>query len=74
MYEADFGCGKPVWSCFGYLNNDVPLYTNAIMLMDTSTGNGIEAWVTLGQDEMATLECDPDLLLYASVEPSPLQG
>ncbi|PWA74830.1 transferase, Chloramphenicol acetyltransferase-like domain protein [Artemisia annua] len=62
MYEADFGWGKPVWSCFGYLNNDVPLYTNAIMLLDTSTGDGIEAWVTLSQDEMATLEGDPDLL------------
>ncbi|PWA69315.1 transferase, Chloramphenicol acetyltransferase-like domain protein [Artemisia annua] len=74
MYEADFGWGKPVWSCFGYLNNDVPLYTNAIMLLDTSTGDGIEAWVTLSQDEMATLEGDPDLLLYASVEPSPLHG
>nr|GEV30001.1 transferase, chloramphenicol acetyltransferase-like domain protein [Tanacetum cinerariifolium] len=73
MYEADFGWGKPVWSCFGYFNNDVPLYWNAIMLLDTSTGDGIEAWVTLSQDEMAILEGDPDLLLYASVEPSPLQ-
>ncbi|GKA87785.1 transferase, chloramphenicol acetyltransferase-like domain protein [Tanacetum coccineum] len=74
MYEADFGWGKPVWSsCYGYSNNDVPLYGNAIMLMDTSTGDGIEAWVTLSQDEMAILEGDPDLLLYASVEPSPLQ-
>ncbi|GJZ68267.1 transferase, chloramphenicol acetyltransferase-like domain protein [Tanacetum coccineum] len=73
MYEADFGWGTPVWTCFGYLNNDVPLYANGIMLMDTSTGDGIEAWVTLSQDEMAILEGDPDLLLYASVEPSPLQ-
>nr|GEX77106.1 transferase, chloramphenicol acetyltransferase-like domain protein [Tanacetum cinerariifolium] len=68
MYEADFGWGTPVWTCFGYLNNDVPLHANGIMLMDTSTG-----WVTLNQDEMAILEGDPDLLLYASVEPSPLQ-
>ncbi|PWA48855.1 transferase, Chloramphenicol acetyltransferase-like domain protein [Artemisia annua] len=74
MYEADFGWGKPVWSCFGYLSNDVPLYANSIMLMDTSVGDGIEACVTLSQDEMAILEGDPDLLLYASVEPSPLQG
>ncbi|GKC92259.1 transferase, chloramphenicol acetyltransferase-like domain protein, partial [Tanacetum coccineum] len=73
QFKADFGWGKPVWSCFGYFNNDVPLYWNAIMLLDTSTGDGIEAWVTLSQDEMAILEGDPDLLLYASVEPSPLQ-
>ncbi|GKB10917.1 transferase, chloramphenicol acetyltransferase-like domain protein, partial [Tanacetum coccineum] len=73
MYEADFGWGTPVWTCFGYVNNDVPLYANGIMLMDTSTGDGIEAWVTLNQYEMAILEGDPDLLLYASVEPSPLQ-
>ncbi|GJX94001.1 transferase, chloramphenicol acetyltransferase-like domain protein [Tanacetum coccineum] len=64
MCEADFGWGKPVWSCFGYFNNDVPLYWNAIMLLDTSTGDGIEAWVTLSQDEMAILEGDPDLLRY----------
>nr|XP_043625405.1 stemmadenine O-acetyltransferase-like [Erigeron canadensis] len=72
LYEADFGWGRPVWSCFGYLNTDLALYTNAILLMDTSTGDGIEAWVTLSQDEMEILEHDPDLLLYASVEPSPL--
>ncbi|KAI3788829.1 hypothetical protein L2E82_01607 [Cichorium intybus] len=74
MYDADFGWGRPVWSCLGYLNNDVPLYANVILLMDTSNGDGVEAWVTLSQEEMAIVERDPDLLLYASVEPSPFQG
>ncbi|KAL7611721.1 hypothetical protein Lser_V15G07456 [Lactuca serriola] len=74
LYEADFGWGKPVWSCYGNFNDNIPLYANIIILMDTSSGDGVEAWVTLGQEEMDILECDPDLLLYASVEPSPLQS
>lgn len=74
IYDADFGWGRPVWTCLGYLNNDVPLYANVILLMDTSNGDGVEAWVTLSQEEMGIVERDPDLLIYASVEPSPFQG
>nr|XP_043625406.1 vinorine synthase-like [Erigeron canadensis] len=71
VYEADFGWGKPVWTCYANFCNDVPLYTNSILLMDTSTSDGIEAWVTLSEKDMAIFEHDPELLLYASVEPSP---
>ncbi|KAL7614063.1 hypothetical protein Lser_V15G07254 [Lactuca serriola] len=74
LYEADFGWGRPVWSCYGNFNDNIPLYANIIILMDTRKGDGVEAWVTLGQEEMDILENDPDLLLYASVEPSPLQA
>ncbi|KAL4588412.1 hypothetical protein LXL04_001300 [Taraxacum kok-saghyz] len=70
--EADFGWGKPVWVFYGNLTENLPLYTNAILLMDTSEGDGIEAWVTLSREDMEVFECDPDILLYASVEPSPL--
>ncbi|KAL7614064.1 hypothetical protein Lser_V15G07255 [Lactuca serriola] len=72
--EVDFGWGKPVWSCYGNFRDDIPLYANVIILMDTRNGDGVEAWVTLGQEEMEILENDPDLLLYASVEPSPLEA
>ncbi|KAI3715585.1 hypothetical protein L6452_22571 [Arctium lappa] len=72
VYEADFGWGRPVWSCYANLGNDIPIYLNAILLMDTSTGDGVEAWVTLSQEEMDIFEHDPELLLYASIEPSPL--
>ncbi|PWA77739.1 transferase, Chloramphenicol acetyltransferase-like domain protein [Artemisia annua] len=44
MYEADFGWGRPAWTCFVYLNNDIPLHGNGILLMDTSSGDGIEVW------------------------------
>ncbi|CAH1437249.1 unnamed protein product [Lactuca virosa] len=74
LYEADFGWGRPVWSCYGNFNDNIPLYANIIILMDTRDGDGVEAWVTLGEEEMDILENDPDLLLYASVEPSPLQA
>ncbi|KAI3522213.1 hypothetical protein L1887_11697 [Cichorium endivia] len=72
VYDADFGWGRPIWSCYGNSNNNATLYTNAILMMDTSMG-GIEAWVTLSQEEMDIVERDPELLLYASVEPSPFQ-
>ena len=74
MYEADFGWGRPVWTCLGYLNNDIPLHGNGILLMDTCSGDGIEVCLTLSQDKMDILERDPEILLYASVEPSPLQA
>ncbi|CAH1417481.1 unnamed protein product [Lactuca virosa] len=73
LYEADFGWGRPVWSCYGNSSNTDALFTNAILLMDTRTGDGIEAWVTLSQEEMDIVERDPDLLLYASVERNPFQ-
>ncbi|KAI3519245.1 hypothetical protein L1887_08272 [Cichorium endivia] len=72
LTDADFGWGRPVWSCYGNFTDDVPLFANVILLMDASNGDGIEAWVTLSREEMDILERDPDLLSFASVEPSPL--
>ncbi|KAI3722804.1 hypothetical protein L2E82_33905 [Cichorium intybus] len=72
LTDADFGWGRPVWSCYGNFTDDVPLFANVILLMDASNGEGIEAWVTLSREEMDILERDPDLLSFASVEPSPL--
>ncbi|XP_022002394.2 stemmadenine O-acetyltransferase [Helianthus annuus] len=71
--EADFGWGKPVWSCIGsQLNEDVPIFTNRILLVDSCCDEGIEAWVTLEKQVMDDIKCHPELLSFASVNPSPL--
>ncbi|KAK9063988.1 hypothetical protein SSX86_017860 [Deinandra increscens subsp. villosa] len=71
--EADFGWGKPVWSCSGtQLNDDIPIFTNRMMLMDSCSGDGIEVWVTLKKQVMDAVKCNPELLSYALVDPSPL--
>ncbi|XP_050366651.1 stemmadenine O-acetyltransferase-like [Argentina anserina] len=71
-YEAaDFGWGKPAWvSSIG--SSSAPHFMNLIILVDTKSGDGIEAWVTLDQRQMALLEADSNLNKLASVDPSPL--
>ncbi|XP_038716204.1 stemmadenine O-acetyltransferase-like [Tripterygium wilfordii] len=70
FYDADFGWGKPVWvSSFGM---DGSVFMNLIMLNDTRSGDGIEAWVTLDEEEMEILEHNPELMEFASLDTSPL--
>lgn len=65
FYEsADFGWGKPIW-----LSITPAFYKNLIALIDTRDGCGVEAWVTLSEEEMAFFECDPELLAFASENP-----
>ncbi|MFS7905068.1 putative vinorine synthase [Helianthus anomalus] len=68
IYELDFGWGKPIW--FYITNNGVARY---MFLNDTLKGDGVEAIVTLSPEEMEIFERDPELLSYATVNPSPLQ-
>ncbi|KAK2987331.1 hypothetical protein RJ640_023632 [Escallonia rubra] len=65
--EVDFGWGKPSWY---YFCN--PGLKNLVFLMDTRSGDGIEALVSLSGQAMAIFERDPKLLVFASVDPSPL--
>ncbi|XWS63795.1 hypothetical protein CRYUN_Cryun06bG0132700 [Craigia yunnanensis] len=65
LYEADFGWGKPIW--VSVAGASVP---NIFLLMDTSDGEGIEAWVSLSEAEMAFFERNEELLAFASVDPS----
>ncbi|XP_038687557.1 stemmadenine O-acetyltransferase-like [Tripterygium wilfordii] len=44
-----------------------------IILVDTRSGNGIEAWVSLDEEIMVMVEHDKELLSVASVDPSPLE-
>ncbi|KAL3514860.1 hypothetical protein ACH5RR_027577 [Cinchona calisaya] len=71
FYEVDFGWGKPVWvSCVAV---DAPVFMNLIILMETRNGAGIEAWVTLDQQEMdRILQHDQELKVLVSLDPSPL--
>ncbi|XP_028754259.1 vinorine synthase-like [Neltuma alba] len=65
FYEADFGWGKPKWVSIPSMK-----IKNSIYLMDTSDGKGIEAWVTLSQQDMALVEKNHELLEFASLNPT----
>ncbi|KAF8018547.1 hypothetical protein BT93_H3431 [Corymbia citriodora subsp. variegata] len=65
LYEVDFGWGKPEWTSI--CKSD---YKNVVVLTDTRDGEGVEAWLTLGEAEMAAFEKDQDLLRYATPNPS----
>ncbi|KAK3223552.1 hypothetical protein Dsin_010577 [Dipteronia sinensis] len=68
FYDIDFGWGRPVWVTMGSGNAK-----NVIQLMDTNKGDGsIEAWVALSEQDMYLFERDPELLAYASLNPSVL--
>ncbi|KAK2997798.1 hypothetical protein RJ639_028562 [Escallonia herrerae] len=72
FYEADFGWGKPIWvSSVGISGGSV--FMNLIVLMDTRCGEGIEAWVTLDEQEMNILERNVELIALASLDPTPLE-
>ncbi|XP_016648514.1 PREDICTED: vinorine synthase-like [Prunus mume] len=64
FYEADFGWGKPSWVSYVAV-----AINNVTVLMDKRDGNGIEAWVTLSQENMALFESNKELLEYASLNP-----
>ncbi|KAK3200696.1 hypothetical protein Dsin_024111 [Dipteronia sinensis] len=57
VYEADFGWRRPVWVAWGGLP-----YKNLNVLMDTKSGDGIEAWIHLNEEDMAKFETDQELL------------
>ncbi|EEF47561.1 3'-N-debenzoyl-2'-deoxytaxol N-benzoyltransferase, putative [Ricinus communis] len=65
LYDADFGWGRPLWVGI----DSIPL-SNVVCLMDTRDGDGIEAWLTLGEENMALFESNQELLQFAAVNPS----
>ncbi|KAJ7957625.1 Vinorine synthase [Quillaja saponaria] len=50
LYDADFGWGKPIWVSIASAKHN-----NIISLIDTGGLDGIEAWVTLTEEDMASL-------------------
>ncbi|XWS34642.1 hypothetical protein CRYUN_Cryun21dG0055200 [Craigia yunnanensis] len=65
LYEMDYGWGKPVWVSSTSLS-----LRNTVVLVDTKQGDGIEAWVTLEEQEMSIFECDTELIGSAIFNPS----
>ena len=64
FYEVDFGWGFPVWVAPGSVDK------TQVVLMDARDGEGVEAWVTLPETDMAEFEHDDELLVYATPSPS----
>ena len=73
LHDADFGWGKPIWWCISTLSTNTPVLSNVIFLVDAKVGHGIEAWDSLSEQYMAVFERDPELLAFASLDPSPLE-
>ncbi|GMI99767.1 hypothetical protein like AT1G24430 [Hibiscus trionum] len=61
-YEADFGWGKPVWAGSGDLG-----LKNLATFMDAVNGDGIEAWITLDEEEMEKFCSDEGMFAYVTV-------
>ncbi|KAK1430280.1 hypothetical protein QVD17_12917 [Tagetes erecta] len=59
-YDADFGCGKPVWASIGKLPTQ-----NLVIMLDDREGDGVEAWVHMDEKRMKQLEQDYDIKAYA---------
>ncbi|KAL5778355.1 hypothetical protein ACOSP7_011281 [Xanthoceras sorbifolium] len=70
FYETDFGWGNPVW--VSSVGSSGSLVFNLVILVETRAGDGIEAWMTLDEQDMAILETDPEFIKFASLDPSPL--
>ncbi|XP_059462081.1 stemmadenine O-acetyltransferase-like [Corylus avellana] len=74
VYDIDFGWEKPMWvSLVGATGDSETVFRSRIYLMDTRSGNGIEAWVLLDKEDMTMLAQDQELLAFASLDPSPIE-
>ncbi|KAM7497725.1 hypothetical protein LguiA_022139 [Lonicera macranthoides] len=62
FHKADFGWGKPVRLSFGGTS-----LNNMFLLMDTASGDGIEALVSLTKQDLIALEANKELLAFASL-------
>ncbi|KAK6131376.1 hypothetical protein DH2020_034861 [Rehmannia glutinosa] len=71
FYDVDFGFGKPVW--VSSIDASGPFFMNLAILIDRRCGDGIEAWVTLDEQEMAILESNQEFQTCASLNQSPLK-
>ncbi|OWM70593.1 stemmadenine O-acetyltransferase-like [Punica granatum] len=68
-YDVDFGWGKPVW--VSSIGSGGSVFMNLVILADTRCGDGIEAWVTLDEQDMALLKVDPEIRSITSLDPNP---
>ncbi|XP_031270317.1 LOW QUALITY PROTEIN: acylsugar acyltransferase 3-like [Pistacia vera] len=66
---VDFGWGRPEW-----VTTTSNGMKNSILLLDTRDGLGIEAPVTLEEQDMAIFERDDELLSFATVNPGAVEA
>ncbi|GLT83060.1 hypothetical protein SLE2022_013720 [Rubroshorea leprosula] len=59
FYEADFGWGKPEW-----VGSVSLIKENVVVFFDTKSGDGIEAWINLEEEDMVKFENDKEILSY----------
>ncbi|XP_047321158.1 stemmadenine O-acetyltransferase-like [Impatiens glandulifera] len=57
IYDADFGWGRPVWASSVH----VP-FKNVVGYFPTESGDGVEAWINLEEEDMHKLEADQDFV------------
>ncbi|KAB2601211.1 vinorine synthase-like [Pyrus ussuriensis x Pyrus communis] len=62
--SANFGWGKP--SCTRFPLTEV--FKNMFLLSDATDGNGIEAYLSMKEEDMVMFETNQDLLTYASLQ------
>ncbi|PIM97477.1 Vinorine synthase [Handroanthus impetiginosus] len=58
MYKVDYGWGKPHWVSTVGVH-----FKNLIVLMDTKCGDGIEAWMTMAEQDMAMIQTNYENLI-----------
>ncbi|KAJ8421212.1 hypothetical protein Cgig2_028025 [Carnegiea gigantea] len=56
FYDVNFGWGKPTWVC-----TVTTPFKNVAILLSTRCGEGIEAWISTTEEDMALLERDLEL-------------
>ncbi|XP_028754300.1 vinorine synthase-like [Neltuma alba] len=64
LYEVEYGWGKPVW-----MSSVNKMISNTVALMDAKDG-GVEALVTLDEQQMKIFEQHQELLHFAQLNPS----
>ncbi|KAL1366622.1 deacetylvindoline O-acetyltransferase [Arachis ipaensis] len=63
-YEVDFGWGKAAW-----VTSVGSPVKNSVVLMDARDGNGVEALVSMEEQDLVVFQRDFELLQYASINP-----
>ncbi|XP_054809799.1 BAHD acyltransferase BIA1-like [Prosopis cineraria] len=64
LYDVDYGWGNPVW-----MSSVNKMVSNTVALLDSRDG-GVEALVTLDEQEMKIFEHHQEILHYAQLNPS----
>ncbi|KAG7542806.1 Transferase [Arabidopsis thaliana x Arabidopsis arenosa] len=67
FYKADFGSGSPVW--VGYASHTIEDNIVCVVLIDSKEGDGVEAWISLPEEDMSVFVDDQELLAYAVLNP-----